>query len=160
MNIDTRNEQGQSALHLAIKWNRPIFVKQLLECGSNPDALWVTTNQQSSKGLQPVGYRPLHLACQIGSKEILSLIIISLLENISNFQLNEKTERGEDPLDLIIDNCMAQNEEIVDDRNNQEIFECIKLLIGTGHMIKQRHINKLKKLPTEPAGSVFVKNTI
>jgi|TARA_B110000285_G_C14792829_1_gene453822 hypothetical protein len=58
------------------------------------------------------------------------------LENISNFQLNEKTEKGEDPLDLIIDNCMAQNEEIVDDRNNQEIFECIKLLIGTGHMIK------------------------
>ena len=42
----------------------------------------------------PDGLRPLHMACQTGSKDILSSIIIGLLENANNFQLNEKTESG------------------------------------------------------------------
>lgn len=88
------------------------------------------------------------------------MIIISLFENISNFQLNEKTEKGEDPLDLIINNCLANQEENIDERNNTEIFECIKLLVGTGHMIRQRHVSKLRRMPAESNGSNFVQSVL
>lgn len=91
-----------AAVHLAILNDKSRIVKQLLDCGANP----------TSKA--PNGYRPLHLACQWGSKLILSHIIIGLLENSSNFQLNEKTENGKDPLDLVLNLLEANSFRKVD----------------------------------------------
>lgn len=77
--IESRTQENLTALHLAILNDQTELVKQLLDCGASPVA----------EG--PNSYKPIHLACQWGSKGILSYIIISLLENISQFKLNEKT---------------------------------------------------------------------
>ena len=67
--IDAYQFENLSAIHLAILNENAYVVKQLLDCGANPTVK------------APNGYRPLHLACQWGSKLILSHIIIGLLEN-------------------------------------------------------------------------------
>ena len=61
-------------------------------------------------------YRPLHLASQGSNsvrfliilngvlfQEIISYLLIVLVENIPNFQLDELTEDGRDPLDLALE---------------------------------------------------------
>ena len=54
--IDSRTQEGLTALHLAILNDLPEMVKQLLESGASPIAD------------APNGYKPIHLACQFGSK--------------------------------------------------------------------------------------------
>lgn len=77
----------------------------------------------------------------------MSFVLLSIFENISNYQLNEKTHQNEDPLDLIINHFDLQFEE--QHRDLIEIQECVKLLVGTGHTIRQKHINRAKKLIEE-----------
>lgn len=91
------------------------------------------------------GYKPIHLACKIGSKQILSQILLSIFENCNNFQLSEKTCQNEDPLDLILNNFDTQNQRDYVSEPNQ-LFQCVKLLIGAGHAIKAGHTNKLKQM--------------
>lgn len=98
LNMDAKNMSGKTALHLAISNRNANVVKQLLECRASP-VIPLFLNSNSMKG-----YKPIHLACKIGDKQILSYILLSIFENCSNFQLNEKTILGEDPLDLILTN--------------------------------------------------------
>jgi len=117
-------------------------VKQLLDCKASPvTALYLQNNAMK-------GYKPIHLACKVGSKQILSLIMLSIFENCNNFQLNEKTNENEDPLDLILSNFEDKNEAT----QPNELFECVKLLIGAGHAIRQVHTNRLKQLLVKHQG--------
>lgn len=136
------NASGHSALHLAIIFNNPLFVKQLLDLGANPV-------QQNHQGL-----KPLHLACQQGShelsgpKEILAQLIVGLLENSNNFQLNEKTINGGlDPLDLLLKEVSYPGGKTAD----SELMDCIKLLLEISFNIRRRHIQVLTQhIQSEP----------
>lgn len=130
------NASGHSALHLAILYNNPLFVKQLLDQGANPV-------QQTHQGL-----KPLHLACQLGSreprgpKEILAQLIVGLLENSNNFQLNEKTiSGGLDPLDLLLKEVAYPEGKTAE----SELLECIRLLLDIAFIIRQRHLAVVKQ---------------
>lgn len=68
--------------------------------------------------------------------------MLSIFENCNNFQLNEKTNQNEDPLDLILGNFEGKRAH----NASNELFECVKLLIGAGHAIKLGHTNRLKQL--------------
>ena len=49
--IESKTQEGLTALHLAILNDLPDMVKQLLDCGASPIAD------------APNGYKPIHLAC-------------------------------------------------------------------------------------------------
>lgn len=103
LNVDAKNLNGQTPLHIAVMNNKPNYVKQLLDCKASP----VTAFYLNPAAMK--GYKPIHLACKIGSKQILSLILLSIFENCNNFQLSEKTSKNEDPLDLILNNFDTQH---------------------------------------------------
>ena len=74
---------NQTALHVAILKGNDCFVKQLLDSGASPIALYFDPSKPGAS--EEKGYRPIHMACQVGSKNILSFVLLSIFENISNY---------------------------------------------------------------------------
>jgi len=82
------------------------------------------------------------MACKIATKPILNHIILALFESCNRFMLNEKTPEQHDPLDLIIDRCNELSLGPDPVKLIKEALLCVKLLIGFGHPLKERHIDR------------------
>lgn len=56
----------------------------------------------------------------------MSIVVLTLIDNTENFQLNEMTEDGKDPLDLAVSN---------------RHYECSQVLVEAGHPVRRKHVN-------------------
>ena len=61
--------------------------------------------------------------------------MITLIENCSNFLLNELTEDGRDPLDLALEQAQM----------NPASIDSIKLLLESGHPVSARHLDRARE---------------
>lgn len=135
--IDALNSDNESALHCAIKAVNNAATSQLLKNKANP---LMTTGD---------GSMPLHLACEQGNKQILSNVLLSIFENATNFRITAKNAFEQDPLEILINALKAKDDD-------KEVFGCIRLLVGTGHGIRERHLDLLKMYSDNPELLTFL----
>ena len=108
------DRRGNSPLHKAIRNNHSNATAEILIAGADPDA-------SGENGLKAI-----HLAAMRGNPEILSLVMMTLLERKSNFVIEGRAADGEDVLSLAI-------------KSNS--LDCVEILVEiAGLKVRKRHI--------------------
>ena len=126
-NPDDLNSNGDTALHLACKHNKPITVKFILTEAKFTSEHFVLEIVSARDGN---GYTALHLACRAGNSDIVNLLL-----SATHCDPNVKSKSGEVPLQ------MTTNRHIIIDliRHGAEtnvMYESYKTFLGTNKPIK------------------------
>ena len=138
INLEPKNEEGNTPLHMASKRGHLQVVKLFMKKGQS----------MNLKNID--GCTPLYLACSHGQKEIVELLLINSKD--LNIDLNAKDNKGRTPLNAT---CQATCQ--ADGKNRVEAVETLRLLLKFSPDLRI-DINAPDDKGTSPIHALFTKN--